>query len=131
MRHPDFFMRRIMLFLPAVGEMEEKKSLIFSLPFHQQQVKTDLSKIAYVLSEKFQQHSVEKLRVVLIGVMTSIRNHNVATIQRSLCPPGSMLFDLFERILGPMCEQERHGQPIARIFMKKTRNGLSHRNPCF
>jgi len=28
------------LFLPAVGEMEEKKSAIFSLPFHQQQVKT-------------------------------------------------------------------------------------------
>jgi hypothetical protein len=40
---PDSFARRINHFLPDFYEMEAKKSPIFSLPFHKNQVKSDLS----------------------------------------------------------------------------------------
>jgi hypothetical protein len=41
MRHPKLSARRINQFLHDVCEMEEKKSPIFSLPFHKHHVKTD------------------------------------------------------------------------------------------
>src|SRR5215467_556428 len=81
--------------------------------------------------KKVEEHAIEKRRIVLIGVMTSIRDHHVATIRFALCPKRSLLFDFFECILIPMCEQERHRESVVLFFMKKTWNGFSHGNPCF
>lgn len=70
--------------------------------------------------KKGEEHLNEKLRVVLIGVVTSVRDHDVATIRFALCPNGSLLFDLFECILCPVCEQERHGQSRSHCFFSRT-----------
>jgi len=43
MDHLIFLQRRMNIFSPDFREMEEKKSAIFSLPFHENRVKKDLS----------------------------------------------------------------------------------------
>ena len=81
--------------------------------------------------KKAEKHLIKKRGIVLIGVMTGIRNLDISAIRFALCPNRCLLFDLLECILLSMCEQERHWKSIIGICMKKTGYGFPHRNPCF
>jgi hypothetical protein len=47
----NYIFSLINLFSPDIREMEEQKSPIFALPFHEYQVKTDLSFFAKIWGE--------------------------------------------------------------------------------